>query len=73
MTTPVNSLLTCSTAPCGVETSTNFWSLQFGQSAQPRPEPVRRTAAPVTTIRHTATSAAMQTLRYVAGVIACES
>jgi hypothetical protein len=34
------------------DTSMNFSSLQFGQSEQPSPEPVRRTAAPVTTMMH---------------------
>ena len=32
------------------ETSTSCWSLQCGQSSQPSPEPVRRTAAPVMTM-----------------------
>ena len=49
--------------PWVVETSINFEALQFGQSAHPSPEPLSRTDAPVTTIVHTATSAAMQTLR----------
>ena len=44
----VNSRLICSMAACFDETSTTVSSLQFGQSSQPRPEPVSRTAAPVT-------------------------
>ena len=49
-TSPVNRRLTCSIAACVDETSTSRSSLQFGQSSQPRPEPVSRTAAPVTTM-----------------------
>ena len=45
-------------APCVVETSINLDALQFGQSAHPRPEPLSRTAAPVTTITDRATSTA---------------
>ena len=49
-TSPVNSRLTCSMAEWFDDTSTKRWSLQFGQSSHPRPEPVRRTAAPDTTM-----------------------
>ena len=38
---------------CGV----SDWSLQRGQSWQPRPEPVSRTAAPVMTMSVNSTSA----------------
>jgi hypothetical protein len=43
----VNNLLTCSIAACPVDTSTNWVLLHWGQSAHPRPEPVRRTSDPV--------------------------
>ncbi len=66
-TMPVNRRLTCSIAPCPVDTSTKCCRLQFGQSAQPRPESVRRTSAPVTTMTHRKTSAASVTFWYVAG------
>jgi hypothetical protein len=46
-TTPVKRRLICSIAACPVEMSTNLVSLQFGQSLQPRPEPVSRTSEPV--------------------------
>ena len=41
----------------GFSIDTNLSGEQFGQSEQPRPEPVRRTAAPVTTMTHNSTSA----------------
>src|ERR1700677_3630899 len=40
---------------------------QVGQSGHPRPDPVRRTAAPVRTIRQTATREAMARRRRVVG------
>ena len=49
-TTPVNSRLTCSMAAWFDDTSMSCSSLQLGQSTQPSPEPVRRTAAPVMTM-----------------------
>ena len=49
-TRPVNSRLTCSMAAWFDDTSTSRSSLQFGQSSQPSPDPVRRTAAPVITM-----------------------
>lgn len=56
-TNPVNNRLICSIAACPVDTSTNFVELQFGQSSQPRPEPVSLTRAPVSTIAHSIASA----------------
>ena len=49
-TKPVNSRLICSMAPCIEDTSMNFSELHCGQSLQPKPEPVRRTSPPVTTM-----------------------
>ena len=49
-TTPVNTRFTNSTIGFSSSGATSRPSLQFGQSVQPRPEPVRRTAAPVTMI-----------------------
>ena len=43
-----------SSAPCG----RNDWSVQRGQVGQPSPEPVSRTAPPVTTRTQLATSVA---------------
>ena len=45
---PENRRLSCSIASCFVPTATKLSALQFGQSSQPSPESVRRTAAPVT-------------------------
>ena len=42
-------------------------SEQFGQSVQPRPEPVRRTVAPVTTIAISDAAAKKLTRRYALG------
>jgi hypothetical protein len=55
--------LTCSIAAWRVETSMNFALLHAGQSAHPRPDPVRRTAAPVTMIAMRANSAAIVIVR----------
>ena len=41
----------------------NFVLLHAGQSAHPKPDPVRRTAAPVTMIAQIATRAPMVTAR----------
>jgi hypothetical protein len=46
----VKSRLTCSIAAWWDETSISLEALQLGQSSQPRPDPVRRTAAPVITM-----------------------
>ena len=46
-TTPVKRRFNCSIAECVDDTSINLSSLHFGQSAQPRPEPVNRTSEPV--------------------------
>src|SRR3954454_8659468 len=67
-TTNVNNRLICSIAECCDETSTSSLLLQFGQSLHPRPEPVNRTAAPVTTITPTSTRAATQILWNSSGV-----
>jgi hypothetical protein len=56
-TTPVNSRFTCSIAAWLLDTSMRRSSLQFGQSSHPRPLPVSRTAAPVTTMAHSASRA----------------
>ncbi len=40
---------------------------QVGQSLQPRPDPVRRTAAPVTMMNPSAQTVNRQTFRYVDG------
>ena len=44
----------------------NLVLLQPGQSAHPKPDPVRRTAAPVTMIAQIASRAPMVTARYCA-------
>ncbi len=64
----VNSRLICSIAACLLDRSTSLSLLQFGQSSQPRPEPVRRTDAPLTQMIMSATSATMQMLRNSFGV-----
>ena len=56
-TRPVNSRLICSIAAWFEETSMSRSSLHCGQSSHPSPDPVSRTAAPVTTITISATSA----------------
>jgi len=63
VTAPVNSRLTCSIAEWVELTSTNLEALQFGQSAQPRPESVSRTRAPLTTMTNKKTSAAIVAMR----------
>ena len=68
-TSPVNSRLICSIAACLVATSTSCWSLHRGQSSHPRPEPVSRTAAPVTTMMHSSARATTVIRRYVAGAM----
>ena len=52
----MNSRLTCSIAEWALETSTNRSELQFGQSSQPRPLLVNRTAAPETMITESDTN-----------------
>ena len=47
----------------------NRSSLQLGQSSQPSPDPVRRTAAPVTTITISNASATTVMTRYRSGEI----
>ena len=47
----------------------NLVLLHAGQSAQPKPDPVRRTAAPVTMIAQIATRAATVIARYCAALI----
>ena len=49
-TTPVKSRFTNSTRAWYSRSATKRSSEQVGQSSQPRPDPVRRTATPVTTI-----------------------
>jgi hypothetical protein len=49
-TTPVNIRFPNSIIPWYSRSDTNWSSSQFGQSEQPRPEPVRRTLAPVITM-----------------------
>ena len=68
VTRPVNKRLICSMAPWVVETSMNFSELQRGQSEQPKPEPVRRTAAPLTTMTHNKIRAKRVTQMYPAGL-----
>ena len=57
-TTPVTSRFTNSTIGWNCRGATRRSFSQVGQSLQPRPEPVRRTAPPVTTIPMSPTSAA---------------
>ena len=52
-TRPLTSRLICSMAACPLDTSMKRSLLQFGQSSQPRPLPVRRTTAPATVKKHT--------------------
>ena len=66
-TTPVKRRFTCSIAPWVLDTSTKLLRLHSGQSGQPRPEPVRRTSAPVTMITARASAASRVRRRYVAG------
>ena len=49
-TTPVNSRFPNSIRAWYSRSATNRSSEQVGQSSHPRPDPVRRTAAPVTTM-----------------------
>ena len=55
-TTPVISRLTHSTIGCSSSGATNCSCSHPGQSEQPRPEPVSRTAAPLTMMKQSATS-----------------
>ncbi len=64
LTSPVNRRLSCSMAACGDDTSMNLVLLHAGQSAHPNPDPVRRTAAPVTMIAQIASRAPTVTARY---------
>ena len=66
-TMPVKRRFTCSITPWVLETSTKLLRLHSGQSGQPRPEPVRRTSAPVTMITARASAASRVKRRYVAG------
>ena len=52
-----------------LDTSISRSSLQFGQSSQPRPDPVNRTAAPLITMAMSRPSATTVTCRYRCGVI----
>lgn len=63
-TTPVNNRLTCSMAAWALDTSTNRSELQFGQSSQPSPLLVRRTAAPETMMIESEISAPTEIWRY---------
>ena len=70
-TTPVNSRLICSIAACFDDTSISRSLEQFGQSSQPSPLFVSRTAAPVTMITANATNAPMVIWRYRAARSSC--
>ena len=50
---PLSNRFSCSMAAWPVDTSMNRSLLQFGQSSQPSPLPVRRTTAPATVSRQT--------------------
>ena len=58
-TTPVNRRFTNSTMGWNSNSATNWSCSQVGQSEQPRPDPVSRTAAPLTTMVARARSANM--------------
>ena len=63
-TTPVNNRFKNSIMPWTLSSSGENWPCShWGQSVQPRPDPVSRTAAPVTTITARATRAATVTTR----------
>ena len=62
-TSPVMSRLPNSIQPWNSASGTNRSCSQVGQSEQPRPDPVRRTAAPVTTIPASRTRATPQIRR----------
>jgi pimeloyl-ACP methyl ester carboxylesterase len=59
--------LSCSIAAWCVDTSTSFVELQFGQSAQPSPEFVSRTIAPLTMIATSNTTFTSASRRNVVG------
>ena len=66
-TTPVNSRFRNSISAWYSRSATKRSSEQVGQSSHPRPEPVRRTAAPVTTMVARAHSANRVSRAYVGG------
>jgi hypothetical protein len=68
-TTAVSSRLPNSIAECVDSSGVKLVPWQRGQSGQPRPEPVSRTAAPVKTISVQTSSAEAATQRYARGVI----
>ncbi len=67
--TPVSVRLPNSITPCTASSGvfTKLSSVQRGQVGQPRPEPVRRTAPPVTTMAPLATALARATREMAAG------
>ena len=67
-TTPVSSRLPNSMNACVESSGVSRVPWQRGQSGQPSPEPVRRTAAPVKTISVHTTSAETATQKYARGV-----
>ena len=72
-TTPVSMRLMNSTWALNCHGATNRSRSQVGQSLQPSPDPVRRTAAPVTTMAQSAHRATTQIRRYSAGEIPCSN
>ena len=62
-TMPVKSRLTCSIVWFGVAEADQLAVRAVRPVSQPRPEPVRRTAAPVTTIAASSTRANTVTVR----------
>ena len=69
MTAPVTSRLANSTMPAlsDAERGVKLSGSHDGQVEQPRPEPVRRTAAPVTMMKTSAATVANVMRRYVVG------
>ena len=66
-TTPVKSRFTNSTRAWYSRSGTNRSSVQAGQSEQPSPDPVRRTAVPVTTMAASDHRANRVSREYAAG------
>ena len=62
--TPLSNRLACSIAVCPDDTSTKRSALQFGQSSQPNPLPVSRTAPPATTSTQMPTVVIIASRRY---------
>src|SRR5579862_5834248 len=66
-TTEVNTRFQNSIRPWNDAGATNEVAVHFGQSGQPRPDEVSRTAAPLTTIRPSRTATTTANLRNAEG------